>query len=180
MKVIEPDEIFVDAHGTVQDKVSHVDPWSRLFARVFDYALFCGALWVAHAAVDLDTLLPYEYFLWIPVEALLVMLWATTPGKWLLATRLEQKFRRGRISYTAALKRAFGVWVKGIGLGIPFVNAICMLVAFRTLILRKTTSWDATDHFVITHRPIARWRRWVVALLGIAGLITYEVYGRRV
>ncbi len=181
MKAIEPDEILLDPRGTVRDPVTHVDPWRRLVARLFDYALFCSVLWafkLGKTFTDLETLIPLEYFFWIPIEAASVALLSTTPGKWLLKTKLSQG-KRGRISIQAALKRSFTVWVKGIGLGIAFINVLCMLTAYRTLSRAKITSWDASDQFQITHRPIGRYRLGIIAFLSIGALTLYEVYGRR-
>ncbi|HEY4255398.1 MAG TPA: RDD family protein [Chlamydiales bacterium] len=183
-KAIEPTEILVDAQGTIKDHTTRMDPWIRFWGRLFDYALFCSGLWTLRVATGVNLSIsemwvPSEYLLWIPIETILLATFGTTPGKWLLNTEIVQG-RRRRLEWSVALKRSFSVWLKGIGLGIPVINAICLLVSYQQLIIRKISSWDIPDHIQITHRNISRGKRSIVALLAALGLILYEVYGRNV
>jgi uncharacterized RDD family membrane protein YckC len=87
--------------------------WYRALARFCDYCLFFLGL----GAVTL--FLPYFYgpffyyylaaavpFLWVPVEAFFLAKWATTPGKALFGMSVWKSLGV-KLSYTAALKRAF-------------------------------------------------------------------------
>jgi uncharacterized RDD family membrane protein YckC len=89
-------------------------PWYRALARFCDYCLFFLAL----GAVTL--FLPYFYgpffyyylalavpFLWAPVEAFFLAKWTTTPGKALFGMSVWNQAVGTKLSYSAALKRAF-------------------------------------------------------------------------
>jgi uncharacterized RDD family membrane protein YckC len=183
-KAIEPTEILVDRQGTIQDKTLRVDPWARFWGRLFDYALICSGLWALRVTTGINLSIsemwvPLEYLLWVPIETFLLITLGTTPGKWLMGTDISQG-RRRRFELVVALKRSFGVWLKGIGLGIMVINVICLLVSYQQLMLRKISSWDIADHILITHRPISRGRRSFVAVLAMLTLVLYEVYGRNV
>ena len=42
-----------------------------------------------------------------------------------------------------------------MGMVIPFLNAICMFVAFSRLKAFQITSWDRDDHFQVTQKVCA-------------------------
>ena len=181
MKAIDPTEIIIDGQGTIREKTTSVSPWVRLWARVFDYSLFSCMLWLVHATTGVDLvvkemLVPFEYLLWIPVETLLLLTIGVTPGKWLLRTEIRQG-RRRRFEPKAALRRSFQVWLRGIGLGIPVVNFICMLMSYQQLMVRKLSSWDMQDHVHIVHHPVSALRMRIVGGLAAVGLVLYHIYG---
>lgn len=178
--VIEPSEILVDGQGTIRDDPIRANPWLRLLARFFDYSLFFMLLLILRKLNQgqlplgrLESIVPYEYFVWIPIEAALLRFWGTTPGKWFIGTDLRQG-RRPRLDFMTALQRSFKVWFRGLGMGIPIVNAICMLVAYNRLKVFKITSWDRDDHILVTHRRVGRWRIYLAAAIAICGIIVYS------
>lgn len=83
------------------------------------------------------------------------------PGKWLLKTKVKS-VKGTKPTYEKAIHRAFSVWFRGIGMGIPVINIINMLVAYSRLKTRGITSWDREEKTKVTHAPMARFR------LGIA------------
>ncbi len=181
-KAIEPSEIFVDGKGIFREQTTTVAPWTRFWARLFDYALFCCLLWMVRQTTGLsfridEMFVPIEYLLWVPVEAVLLMTVGITPGKWVLRTKIQQG-RHRRFEPKAAWKRSFNVWLRGIGLGIPVLNFICMLVSYQHLLVRKISSWDLRDHIHITHHKISPVRLRIVGVLAAAGLVLYHFYGR--
>jgi len=176
-KVIDPSEILIDSEGTIRDKPEIANPWIRFLGRLFDYAWFFLALYaikslLIHKPMKYEGLIPLEYVLWIPVEAFFLWALGTTPGKWWFRTEIRQG-RLTRLDYVTALRRAFRVWTRGIGLGIPFVNALCMLVAYHRLKALKITSWDRDDHIQVTHLPISRFRLGLGAFIAIGGVLAY-------
>ncbi len=68
-----------------------MNPWLRLFARIFDYWFFYLLLIISFSHISLFTndLLAIEVIaslllipcLWIPFEAVLIRIFGTTPGK---------------------------------------------------------------------------------------------------
>ena len=172
-KVIEPSEILINEDGTIRDKPAPGNPWLRFLARMVDYALFFMALFaISWGRIESASIVPFEYFLWIPVEAAFLRWLGTTPGKWLLGIKLQQG-RILRLDYITALRRSFNVWFRGLGMGIPFINIICMLVAFQRLKLFKITSWDRDDHIHVSYRNIGKWRIVLAVLIAVLGLGYY-------
>ncbi len=179
-KVVEPSEIIVDVDEVFKkEDVSHVNPWIRFIGRFFDYSLFVCCLWLLRYFLGghfpfgkFEYLIPFEYFVWIPIEALLYFSIGTTPGKFLLGTKLVWG-KNKRPDYFTALKRSFSVWFRGMGMGIPVINVFCLMVAYQKLKLFGLTSWDRDDQVKVTHRPIGIWRMWLAILLTLAGLLFY-------
>ncbi len=185
-KIIEPSEIIIDGRGLPKEKISHVNPQARLLARFFDYALFLLGLWVLRILFKggfpahlFEYLIPFEFFTWIPIEAVLLSVWGTTPGKFLLKTKLRQG-RKEKLDFQTALKRSFNVWFRGLGMGIPVINVLCMLIASSKLRMQGITSWDREDNLSISHYPIPQWRVIAASLMIIACFALYygTKYGR--
>ena len=178
-RAIEPSEIIIDKEGLPKDKVSTVNPWLRFLARFFDYSLFFLLMWgirtLSHGHLPLgrfEHLVPFEYFVWIPIEAILLCTWGTTPGKFFLKTELRQG-RKTRLDFFTALKRSFNVWFRGLGMGIPVINFFCLLIAYHRLRLFRQTSWDREENIIVTHHPIGRWRIVAAAIIAGGGLLFY-------
>jgi len=177
--VIDPTEILIDRSGAIKEDSYHANPWIRLLARFFDYGCFLGFLlgvqFLLHGRVPLgkfEALMPIEFFAWIPIEALLLTLWGTTPGKWFLKVKLRQG-RRWKFPYQLAIKRSFNVWLRGLGMMIPVINGFCLLIAYYRLKALQTTTWDREDHIVVSHSPIARWRSFAAAFFAALVLFLY-------
>src|SRR5205085_5444060 len=135
-------------------RTSEPRPWSRLAARLFDYAMWGLVLalllselraleivpdglatWVAHPLFA-----PVFITLsWIPIEALLIASLQTTPGKWLFGCYLQFSIsdayarRDPQAQLVRALRRGFRVWWNGIGSGFPLVAPILIAVAYEGL-----------------------------------------------
>lgn len=177
MDVIEPSEIIT---GEEQPKTKslHINPWMRLSARFFDYALFFSLLRIGTGTIiSVTPWIPIEFFAWIPIEALLLGFIGTTPGKWLLKIEVEKNHRK-RLGFETALRRSFSVWLRGLGLGIPFLNFFCMLSAYHRLKAFSVTSWDRDEKITVSHHPVAKWRFYTVSVLAIIGMIFYSYWKR--
>lgn len=182
-KVVEPSEIIIDREGLPREETSKVNPWIRFLARFFDYSLFFLLLWGLRALTGgqlplgkFEHLVPFEFFVWIPIEALFLSTWGQTPGKFFLKTKLKQG-RKEKLDYLTALKRSFYVWFRGLGMGIPGLNVFCLLFAYHRLRVLKQTSWDREEHIVVWHYPMAQWRVVVAAMVAFGGLLFY--YGEK-
>jgi uncharacterized RDD family membrane protein YckC len=178
-KIVEPSEIIIDRQGLPKDKVSHINPQIRLLARFFDYSLFLFVLWGLRLLMGgsfplglFEYLIPFEFFAWIPIEAFLLSTWGTTPGKFLLRTKISQG-RKSKLDFKTALKRSFNVWFRGLGMGIPVINILCMLVASSRLRMLGMTSWDREDNITVTHFPVSQWRVVVASVVTFFSFIGY-------
>lgn len=182
-QIIDPSEIIVDKAGTVKEDLLHANPWLRLLARFFDYGWFFLVLWLGrtlfHGHVPLgkfESFIPFEFFVWIPFEAVFLTFWGTTPGKFFLKIKLRQG-RRFKLEFRTAIKRSFNVWLRGLGMMIPGVNGFCLLVAYYRLKTLQTTTWDREDHIAISHSPIGTWRIAVSSVFAAASLLFYMTRG---
>ena len=151
-------------------------PWVRYFARGTDnmlFAFFSGflaAIWppldavitrISDRAFGMVLLL-----LWVFVEAALLAVFGTTPGKWLLRTRVQS--RDGRpLGYLRSLERSFIVWFRGMGIGFPLAALFTTIAAYNRLTEERITSWDFEGDFVVTHRKIGVLRALAVILIQI-------------
>lgn len=179
-KIIEPSEIIIEKQNKPKENFAHVNPWIRCIARFFDYSLFCILLLFTRKLLQghlplggtFDRFFPFEFFVWIPIEAALLSTWGTTPGKFFLKTKLKAGKRRN-LPYFTALKRSFNVWLRGLGMGIIGLNFFCLAVAYHKLKMFKITSWDREDHIQVTHYPIAIWRLYVAVFVAAVGLLYY-------
>jgi hypothetical protein len=179
-KVIDPSEILIDSEGTIHEKPQIANPWARFLARMFDYSLFFlllqGIKHLIHgqAVIEpLDSWIPLEYILWVPLEALFLWALKTTPGKWWFRISIRQG-RFDRLDYVTALNRSFRVWVRGIGFGIPMINGLCMMVAYHRLKAFKITSWDREDNIQVSHLPLSQPRMAIGATIAILGMVSYR------
>lgn len=178
-RVVEPSEIFVEGERRREENVVRANPWVRFLGRFFDYTLFFLLLWALRQFLQghfpfgqYEYFIPFEFFVWIPIEALILRLFGTTPGKWLVGTHLNWAGKK-KPDYMTALKRSFSVWFRGLGMMIPVINLFCLFVAYHKLKVFQITSWDRDDRILVTHRPVARWRLGLAALVITAGLLFY-------
>lgn len=139
---------------------SHVRPWVRYWARMFDiylYSLFFG-LAIGIIAPDVlempGIILGLLVMLsWVLQESMLLSSWGTTPGKWLFKTHLRDA-SGNKLKLPQAAGRSLAVWIKGLGLGIPIVTLFTLLSAKSELTNQGITSWDKDGSFVVTHKTI--------------------------
>jgi hypothetical protein len=165
MNPIDPTEILVEEKRKILPAIDF--GWTRLFARLFDYAiiyaaghfipLFSNKFWI-----------PWQPLVWIPIEAFLLTTWGSTPGKYLLHLKVTPK-----LSFRDAWKRSVLVWFRGMGMGIIFLEFFCLANAYQKLRLFKTTSWDRDCRTQILQGPLTQARFAIIALLAILGLWLY-------
>ena len=142
----------------------HHHPWRRYFARIMDSSIFVYLLAMAFGVMpprtvadfsDLDRWMLFYIIanaVMIPVEAVLLSSFKTTPGKWIFGIRVTGG-HGAPLSFAQAINRSFRVWVQGSWLGIPIVLIIPMVFAYGRLNRTGTTLWDAHCGAVVTHRP---------------------------
>jgi hypothetical protein len=128
----------------------------RFWARWFDLQLFglCwwGSMrWAGHDLADLMTdmwMMIWQMLPWFAIEAVLIHLWGTTPGKALLGIRVLQADGRSPAA-GASLWRSLRVWMMGLGLGMPLVVILCQGLSWWISRRLGRPLWDvAGDHRV--------------------------------
>lgn len=102
-------------------------PFRRFLARWADYCLagnllqflFIVLLKVRpYSNLLANTLTFLAPFLMVPVGALMLHLWGTTPGKWCMGLHVESE-NGGKLTFSAALDREWCVLRDGFGFGVP-------------------------------------------------------------
>lgn len=136
-------------------------PWVRFFARTIDmflFSMFAGFILgiVYESASKLnDYALGFIFtFGYIFVEPIMLSTWGTTPGKALLNVRLRGQ-DGDKLSYSDGMNRAFQVWLKGLGAGIPIVALFTQVAAYNRLRNEGKTTWDRDGHFLYSHQDIS-------------------------
>ncbi|CAG4909185.1 Chaperone protein DnaJ [Paraburkholderia saeva] len=152
-----------DASHTPSAAISpSASPLARFFARTFD-AWWLVTLLSSLATYYLSRNSP-EFVRWsnvpssgmlfgllcLPVamifDAAIYGVFGNTPGKAILGLKVTGLDGR-RLTCTEYARRNLSVWVRGWGLGIPFVSLVTMFVQYRTLRREKQTWYDAESGF---------------------------------
>jgi uncharacterized RDD family membrane protein YckC len=155
-------------------RTSEPQPWNRLAARLFDYAIWGLVLALLLSELRRVGVVPagLAYWLghpllapivitatWVPVEALLIAGLGTTPGKWLFGVYLQFSIsnayarRDASAQVRRGLSRALRVWWSGIGCGIVPVSAVLIAVAYEKVAHDQETEWDFAEDCLVTHGP---------------------------
>lgn len=159
-----------------------VRPVLRLIGRFFDYFIF--TIFVVCVMALFGIPIPLQnplffalgiYFVWNFIEALLISSFGTTPGKFLIHMKILNSERK-HLSYTQSLKRSFGAYILGFGLGIPFLSLATMLLSLFWLSIKKETFWDKGHKHVIVYKKIGIFRA-ICILLFILVVLYYAFIG---
>ncbi len=162
-------------------------PWLRFWARQIDYLLFGASLWAIAAlwlGSEIEHFLQLEgfltnllgTFLWIFVEAFLISKWGQTPGKWIFGITVKKRDGLS-LSGSEALTRAFRVWLRGVGLGIPIISVFTMALAYNHLNKAGHSTWDESGHSLILHSHVTARRVLTGAASVVAAYIAYGIVG---
>lgn len=158
-------------------------PWLRLWAKLIDFPIntFLGFLFLSKylgksklneligpealeqfwsqkspTQTDVDTmvlLLVSICISWIITETLLMSIFSTTLGKWILNIKTS-KINGKRIDVFSAFARSFFVLFLGFGFWLfPFLF-ICPIISYVSLLRRKKTQWDRLLKLEVTHNEL--------------------------
>ena len=132
------------------------DPWQRYWARTFDLSLAGAAAWAVltlgfRVSVMGMAGLPRWLFqavsivlVWavlLLLEPLLLCIWGTTPGKWLLGLELRSKQGK-KLTFRQGLRRTWGVLFTGYGLEIPVFSLYCLYRGYKECREDRPMSYD--------------------------------------
>jgi len=124
-------------------------PFRRFVARWMDYAMLTQLIQFLLVVVVrirpypdwMSTLISYAaLFLMVPLGALMLHLWGTTPGKWCFGLHIDSE-NGGKLSFASALDREWDVLRYGWGFGIPFWNLWCLYRSYRDY-HEQEPDWD--------------------------------------
>jgi uncharacterized RDD family membrane protein YckC len=146
-------------------------PWIRYLAKMFDFALYAFIIWfiigifspnflygITEIALTFLTL-----FMCIIIETLVLIVFGNTPGRAILKTKIKT-LSGEKIYSTQAISRSFGLWVRGLGIGLPLITLICLIVAVSDLRGRGITNWDQKNNLVTTHGKVGFIRVFLTAV----------------
>lgn len=162
-------------------------PWRRYFARSADIA-FYTALWNIFLALALHIKITARsggggvldnivvLVLMFVLEPVLLSLFGTTPGKWILGIRVTDN-EGDLMTYRDALARTWSVLLRGMGLGIPFYSLFRLWESYKADTGEETLDWEY--HSAITLKDEKSWRIFAyfglyAALIGVL-LLSVEI-----
>lgn len=151
-------------------EASRPRPWVRYWARMLDIYLACIVGGIAIGIIYPGALSGKvseqlfgiaAMFVWVFVESMLLSTIGTTPGKWLLKTKIVPPIGT-QMNFSTALSRSFKVWWRGLGIGLPIASLITLILAHNSLTKNAIASWDRDDGLTVTHEKIGIIRTLVV------------------
>ncbi|AMP37388.1 RDD family protein [Ralstonia solanacearum] len=165
-------------------------PWRRFFARIFD--VWWELLTVSFAISWVLSTSSSSFVAWtqdpvssqlftiacLPVamllDALVYRVFGNTPGKALLKVKVRS-VRGETLTFGAYVRRNFGLWVKGLALGIPFVNLFTMAAQRSRIKRHEPASYDEGTDYRVLSRPIgaASYITFAVLFFGLLLVMSY-------
>ncbi len=174
-------ELSPEFENFTPSKTAHAKPrpWMRYFAKQLDIFVVTVPL-----TVPLFYLLPqfadrdYQFLIgflllivWVLIDPIVLATLQTTLGKYLLGIRLTNR-DNSRITLAQAYSRSFGVYISGLGLGLPIVSLVTLSMSYDRLAKTNSTKWDSEGRFEVSHSEIPLWKGSLAAvlLIGFLGL----------
>lgn len=160
------------ARNLARTELDRPQPWLRFWARILDYLWFIGIIailvqiflpagaekWIIQAAQNYIPLDSAIILCFVPIEALLLSRYGTTPGRALLRLQVRLRETGSLPSFRQALGRSFYVFVLGVALWLPLVSLLAM-TWWRIHLLRKgSTPWDDRWGTRVEHGEPEIWR----------------------
>lgn len=141
-------------------------PWRRYFARTIDMILYGLISFIFFALINPNQ--PYQVFdlrdkidyvvsilLMLFLEPLWLMLWGTTPGKWILGLQVRGRGDE-KLTYSQGFARTRKLFLLGLGLGIPIVEIIALVLSYRRCVRQEDAPWD--DNISYSIKDTSFWR----------------------
>ncbi|HEV7137231.1 MAG TPA: RDD family protein [Steroidobacteraceae bacterium] len=169
-------------------------PWRRYWARSLDVTIgtFLVAVVIGVLRPGLSAQLgATKHVGWIIVLILLpfalamdaLIHWAlgNTPGKAIAGIKVLAEDGRRPLGAAAYLSRNFGVYVFGLGLGLPLVSLIALIVSYRRAAAGAVSIWDrfcSSQVFVLSGSGGRTWATASTYVLGVTTLLALGLYTR--
>jgi DNA-binding transcriptional MerR regulator/uncharacterized RDD family membrane protein YckC len=153
--------------ASVWDVIVEYHPVRRFIARIADYALLNAlirfliivVLRVRPLSDFWSNVISYGCLLLsVPLQAILLHYFATTPGKWLMGIQVFS-YKGQKLDLPEALRREFDALLYGMGLGIPFVRIWRLYRSYKLHKDRERLMQDIGIDHVYSHWDIF-WHGW--------------------
>ncbi|HEX6041503.1 RDD family protein [Longimicrobium sp.] len=184
---VHPGAYWARTHADAYDAPAQADaadtgpyPWRRWMARLIDtfcYGILLGIVFalVAPDAVEQANPIAMNVLvlaLVVPFETVLLGAFGSTPGKRLLRIRVTRE-DGAPLGLSTAMERSVWVWVRGLGLGLPFVSLFTLVTSFLRLTSEGRTAWDQRLGLRVTHGEMSgpRWAGVVLLLVVVFAVI---------
>ena len=182
LREVRIDDYALGRRDFQETVAKEIHPWRRFFARWLDYGLWSAIISFVYIVILRIRPLPGDFgsalitiagmALFIPVEALLLHKFGTTPGKFALGMHLES-IQGGNLSWGEALRRSCNVYVQGCGCCIPLLEPVMKVMQYckmtgrvaRGYILAGPQDMDWDEETEIIYREVRFKRGAVFALL---------------
>lgn len=151
-------------------------PGSRFFAKWLDIFLLGSPFWLVALVTAMTSftehstgfaaagLLPIALILFPFVEATILALFGTTPGKALF--RLAIRNSEGKKpNFGKLLARSYLCWFFGLGMGIPYVHLISMSCSRRHLERHGIAGWDRRTGLVLIPQEMTATREVITMVI---------------
>jgi len=141
-----------------------VHPWRRYFARVLDYSwirllvLFIITCVIRIRPIDnlgIEIIGLVCGFLAVPILALMLHSWGTTPGKWLLGIAIEDA-NGGKLSYQSAFERESYLVQYGVCFFIPILSQWRMYSSYQEETRGEQNNWNHNCEILYTDRTAGK------------------------
>ena len=113
----------------------------------------------------------------LAMDALIHWALGNTPGKAIAGVKVLAKGGRHPLGAAAYLGRNFGVYVFGLGLGLPLVSLFTLVLSYRRAADAETSRWDRLCGSRVYALSRAELRTWVTACVYVVGLIALFALG---
>jgi hypothetical protein len=114
--------------------------------------------------LDLIITTMITWFLLALIEPFFISHYGSTPGKWLLMTKVMNPDGTN-LTYSQAMSRSLKVYTRGFLLGIPLLMFITLFIESSKLEKEGKTSWDAQGGFIVSHQKIGALRTIAAIIL---------------
>jgi hypothetical protein len=148
-----------------------VAPWSRYFARWLDMwigsSIFIGLLAIVYPEIFQIPNVVLVFILsavYVILESFMLVIWGTTPGKYLLNIKLIPESQK-KFTFNLAFNRSANVWIKGLGCGVSIISIITLIVAYKKLTEDKITTWDKQLAIDVVHGEVSPIKLIIIILL---------------
>lgn len=141
-------------------------PWRRFFARTFDFTTYGILLMVIQTFafnINVGNRTPggnildsfITFFLMILIEPVMLAVFGTTPGKWLMGLSITDE-EGNKLPYVDGLSRTLTVFWRGFGLNIPIYSLVRLAKSYSACDAGETLDWEVDS--IIHLKDEKKWR----------------------
>lgn len=178
------------AAATAAAALELASPWRRYWARSLDITIGTSLAAVLIGAVrpmllsQANALMGQGwvvFLLLLPLSLVIdaVVYWAlgNTPGKAIAGVKVLEDGARRTLAAPAYLARNFGVYLFGLGLGLPLVSLITLIMSYRRAAAGEAASWERFSGSRVYAFSSAEARTWVTAGMYIVAATALFAFG---